>query len=297
MEGVSDMKNFLSIYWAKGVPNFGDSVTPELMRYLLGREIVWTKKAKTELLSIGSILGLALLKDVKQSIWGKLESCFAVLKSRFLPKVKICGAGFIAEPFDHSFVLRRRALVYAVRGEKTLEILRKLGIVGPNQKVALGDPGLLFDSLWSDVKWTGRGSRKRGYVPHECYWGWPRFEAFRLNHPEIQFIDVRKPPKEVLKEIAAVDEVFSSSLHGLIAADSLGIPNRWVDLELEGKDYAYVRFKFDDYYSAYGAKREPIKLEEVPTADIGAQLDPTEICRVKESLKKAYETLRKELDK
>lgn len=290
-------KTDLPIYWAKGVPNFGDSVTPELMRFLLAREIVWTTKAKSEVLSIGSILGLALVKDMKKGFWGAIESKFAALKSRFMPEVKICGAGFITEPFDHPFVLRRRASVYAVRGEKTLEILRKLGVVDTNQAVTLGDPGLLFDSLWSDIKWTGKGSKKRGYIPHECYCGKKRFEEFRLAHPELHFIDVRKPPKEVFRAISEMEEIFSSSLHGLIAADSLGIPNRWVDLELDGKDAAYRRFKFDDYYSAYGAKREPITLEEVPTADIGAQLDPAEICRVKESLKKAFAALKKELDK
>lgn len=41
--------------------------------------------------------------------------------------------------------------------------------------------------------------------------------------------------------------IISSSLHGLICADSICIPNRWIKLsELLGSD-----FKFHDYYSVF----------------------------------------------
>jgi hypothetical protein len=43
--------------------------------------------------------------------------------------------------------------------------------------------------------------------------------------------------------------VLSSSLHGLIAADALGVPNAWIGLSdaLRGGD-----FKFRDYYGVFG---------------------------------------------
>jgi hypothetical protein len=49
--------------------------------------------------------------------------------------------------------------------------------------------------------------------------------------------------------------VISSSLHGLIVADSLGIPNVWLRLspDVLGGDY-----KFKDYYSVFGLAPEPI---------------------------------------
>ena len=66
-------------------------------------------------------------------------------------------------------------------------------------------------------------------------------------------IDIKAPVIEFLNQVASCDFIFSSSLHGLIAADSLGIPNKWVkfsDLVL-GNGY-----KFKDYYSVFGLEDE-----------------------------------------
>jgi len=57
------------------------------------------------------------------------------------------------------------------------------------------------------------------------------------------------PVADVVAEISKCEAVLSSSLHGLVVADSFGIPNRRAvasDL-LTGGDY-----KFRDYYSAFG---------------------------------------------
>ena len=50
--------------------------------------------------------------------------------------------------------------------------------------------------------------------------------------------------------------IISSSLHGLICSDSLGIPNRWIKLsQLLGND-----FKFKDYYSVFDIEPQYIEL-------------------------------------
>jgi hypothetical protein len=46
-------------------------------------------------------------------------------------------------------------------------------------------------------------------------------------------------------------------LHGLIVADSLGIPNAWI----ESPDLIGGRFKFDDYYSSLDVCENPVVLK------------------------------------
>lgn len=54
---------------------------------------------------------------------------------------------------------------------------------------------------------------------------------------------------EILKQIAQCEMIVSSALHGLIVADSFGIPN----IRLVATDTMRIaqNFKFLDYYSAY----------------------------------------------
>lgn len=72
---------------------------------------------------------------------------------------------------------------------------------------------------------------------------------------DARFVDVSDlDPLNVIRVIAAARKVVSSSLHGLIVADAMGIPNR--RLIFGGHDVreaaAISDFKFRDYYSAFG---------------------------------------------
>lgn len=290
-----DRSRKLPVYWCARRPNFGDSVTPFLASFLLHRRIEWSVKWKTRVLTIGSVLGVALFKDQRTGFAGYIERIGTSIKRCIYPKVLICGAGFISNPSGNEVLIRRHTKVYAVRGRMTAQALIELGELKPDEAVAFGDPGILFDRLWSDITWTGKNSGVRAFVPHECYWEMPWFESFMAKHPELVYIDVRHDPREVFLEISKAAEIFSSSLHGLVAADALGIPNRWVDLRLDGKDDAYRRYKFDDYYSAYGARRDPIPLEDVPYADVGEQLQKTTIDEVKGRLLEAFDRLAADL--
>lgn len=66
--------------------------------------------------------------------------------------------------------------------------------------------------------------------------------------PNSKIIDVRQAPLDTLQQIASCDFIVSTAMHGLIAADSLGIPNKWIEVsdKVEGNGY-----KFKDYYSVF----------------------------------------------
>ena len=72
-------------------------------------------------------------------------------------------------------------------------------------------------------------------------------------------IDVTHDPGEVIAAIAECEVVVSSSLHGLVVADSFDIPNHWVtcDIPLFGGTW-----KFDDYFAAFGLTKVPGRIDD-----------------------------------
>ena len=59
----------------------------------------------------------------------------------------------------------------------------------------------------------------------------------------------------VIHEIAKCEHILSSSLHGLVVADALGIPNGWIKLS---DRVVGDGFKFKDYGTAIKRKHSPI---------------------------------------
>jgi pyruvyltransferase len=64
--------------------------------------------------------------------------------------------------------------------------------------------------------------------------------------PAPNLIDPRTNVKEVLGRIAASDFVIGSSLHGIVVAESLGLPARLIESTVE------PGFKYEDYYAGTG---------------------------------------------
>lgn len=113
--------------------------------------------------------------------------------------------------------------------------------------VLVGDPLVLV----SDVV-SGRPPDCRfGFVPHVL--SVARWRAW--NQRRLRIIDPAASPWSVIEQIATCEIVLSQSLHGLIVADALGIPNVWV---APSHDMAGGRFKFDDYFSTLDAAKSPV---------------------------------------
>jgi len=153
------------------------------------------------------------------------------------PASVVCGSGFLQRP---DAPIRAREIV-AVRG-----VLSAEGC-GGGPAPLLGDPLVLVDQFVT----RPAARRAFGYVPHVTSVARWRRLAGAAGH----VIDPAWSPWRTIAEIAACDVVVSQSLHGLIVADALGIPNVWVapsDMMSGG------RFKFDDYFSTLDRVKEPV---------------------------------------
>src|SRR4029078_1873094 len=90
----------------------------------------------------------------------------------------------------------------------------------------LGDAGLLCDLF----RRSGAKRYKRGIIPHFVDVEDAIVRHVARSSDEIAVIDICGPTLEVIERVEECEHVVSSSLHGLILADSLGIPNRWIEL-------------------------------------------------------------------
>jgi pyruvyltransferase len=202
----------INVFWWKQKKNFGDLFTPELINKH-GAEANWTHESQTDLVGVGSLMHL-----VPTSFSGTF------LGTGLIRNQKLCFPN---------------AKYAAVRGELTKTNLQL------DSSVITGDMGLLADDL---LEVNHNCKYEIGVVPHFVDYQHPWIKFIRSHCKDhINIIDVRNSAKFVTEEISKCRRIYSSSLHGLIAADSLGIPNTWVKLSdkvLGGG------FKFHDYNSS-----------------------------------------------
>ena len=104
-----------------------------------------------------------------------------------------------------------------------------------------------------------------GITPHLLDKKEEIFEKMLEYYPNSKIIDVQNESKQVLKEISMCEYIISTSLHGLIVADSYGIPNCWCEISdrVQGEG-----FKFHDYFSSFGTDRECFDLRNGELPDI-----------------------------
>jgi hypothetical protein len=197
-------------FWWDGHANFGDALTPWLLRPR-GVLPVLASPHKARMVGVGSILE-HLPDDFDGVVW---------------------GTGLIR---DAERALPR-ATYLAVRGALTRDN------VGAPEDVVLGDPGLLV----SDVVRRHEPRYELGLVPHSDHWSSPEVQDFQhRGDPRIRFIDVSGSPDRVVREISRCHHVLSTSLHGLVVADSYGVPAAWARL---APDLIGATYKFHDHES------------------------------------------------
>lgn len=200
-------------YWWRGVSNFGDAMAPLLLAYHADVKVTWADPQEAHVVSSGSVL------EHLPDSWDGY----------------VVGAGKLHENSDVQ-------LVGSVRARRIMAIRGPLSAKGIPGDYALGDAGLLADEL---IELPPK-LHDLGIVAHWTDKELPQRPEFQQYNPVI--IDPRGEPLDVIRQIAECRKIVSSSLHGIIVADTFAIPRRLeyakhMDRPSEGGD-----FKFRDYH-------------------------------------------------
>jgi len=213
-------------YWWKEVPNFGDALAPLLLERFADIKVEWDTISRAEVASVGSIL------EHIPPLWDGY----------------VLGSGKLFE-FSRLHLHTKTAKILSVRGP-----LSARGIPG---SFTLGDPGLLAAELVGPQEKT----YDLGIMPH-----WQdkelvaRFKALIPRQFEVLTIDPAGDPISILRQVGACRRLVTSSLHGMITADSFGMPRRvevCAAMARDGGD-----FKFRDYSASIQTPFETGKMIE-----------------------------------
>lgn len=221
--------------WFDGDYNFGDQLNPALFQHF-GIDIKNESWRNTDMVAIGSLMEIFFSNNRHK-----------IVKS----PVVVWGTGFIKAPSQHKKYLKRRLDVRAVRGYYTLHRLEQFRDVKISPNVVVGDPGLLAGLLLNGK--MPKKKYKLGIIPHYVDKDNPLLNKIKVKNSVV--LDIATEPTEFMKQIAECENIISSAMHGLIAADSLGIPN--IRMVLSNKIVG-GNYKYDDYYSAFGIKKHNV---------------------------------------
>lgn len=219
----------LRLHWSRSKPNFGDALSPMICEHLYGGPIAYASINRCDLVAVGS-----LLQRKKEGFLAR--------------RIAVWGTGLISAVPP----ARSKHHYAAVRGCETRGCIRDI-----DPDVPLGDPGLLVHFLLK--KPGGPKTHRVGLICHYKDKADPTVRRLCDRHADIVEIDIFAPVDHILRQIAACEVVFSSAMHGLIAADALRIPNAWIKLSERVKGGG---FKFRDYYSVFGLPPEPLVLDD-----------------------------------
>lgn len=198
------------------IPNVGDLVNPPLVTALSGVPTVHSRGAGGHLLAAGSVMRSAT------------------------PASHVWGTGVMHPDLGVGQAVAER--IHALRGKRSFEALRSAGVAV--RDVPFGDPGFLAPRLLG-VRRSARPTHRLGIVPHYTDAQHPAFRTLGYRRG-VRVLDVHRDPLRFLHEMAECEAVVSSSLHGLVFAEALGIPNLWVTA---GDDIVGGSFKYEDWFS------------------------------------------------
>lgn len=141
---------------------------------------------------------------------------------------------------------RRKLDIRAVRGPLTREVLIKLGYNCPN---IYGDPAILMPMIYKPVV---KKTHKYIIIPqfvHE--------PILRTEYPNESFVSMNTNDyKFVIDQIVSSEIVYTSSLHGIILAESYGVPAVLFRRTRKGED-SWYNFKYHDWYLSTNRKDFP----------------------------------------
>lgn len=248
--------------------NFGDELSPLIVSEITGQEVVYADVRKCDLVALGSVLDKFGVRRLS-----KVHRYF-----QRISKLKIWGSGLM---YDQAIKFPINIDFISVRGKFTRSRIDRKGSTG----IGLGDPGLLAPYMFPEEQPI---KHRIGLIPHFVDHKNKQVKEIIERLHDVHFINVLDPVRDVIKQIKSCEVILSSSLHGLIVADSFGIPNQW--LEFSDKVQG-AGFKFKDYFSSLGQDHAPINLMHESIQAINVEkiienysVDDTRLSAIKESL-------------
>lgn len=252
----------IRLHWYQ-TRNFGDALSPKLVGCLSDCDVVYAHPRSADIMGVGSVLfsGSAVFVEKRRLVspYGVGKMWLKCLDA-FQPPLHIWGSGFLCDPGVLDAVQIRNVRLCATRGRKTLDVFVRAGVISRQEatNVTLGDPGLLYPMLLNEMPTKDFDI---GVVPHfsDAAAGQRFCDTLEKSGMKVKLIDVMQDDSlKVVLEIASCEKILSSSLHGLVIADALQIPNRHIVFSLLGQKKDEFLFKFEDYYSAFGEREEDI---------------------------------------
>ena len=205
--------------------NVGDTLTPEILNFFAPdfefKQV--NREDSNKLIAVGSIMHVIKPGD---TIW---------------------GSGIIRE--NERFPQARNCKFLAVRGKLTRNIIIRDGGKVPE---IYGDPAILLPRMFiPEVAKT----HKVGIIPHfiDVHLVDKNMAKKLANGETYKMIDVFLPYKEFITEVLSCERVISSSLHGIIIAESYGVEAEWIELS---NKVIGDGFKFRDYLTGTNRKEQ-----------------------------------------
>jgi pyruvyltransferase len=207
----------IKLFWYNRTYNLGDLISPLVVEALSGKKARHCPiEQPPKLISTGSVLGAARKGDV---VWG--TGAMFPENSLGCPEITVC----------------------AVRGPLTRRVLTKEGVECPE---VYGDPAILLNEIFP-AEGTGKKKYKLGICPH-----YVDKDTLEFDDPSVTVLDIQTPLEEYLPRMLECERIVSSSLHGVIIAETYGVPADWMVIS---DKVAGDGFKFRDYYLS--TDREP----------------------------------------
>lgn len=231
------------------IPNMGDLLNKDMIEDVFNIEVEQASLKECDIIAIGSTLDHTMYStDMIQ----RLKQRIAYFGSK---KVHIWGTGFIRDnPEKDTKFVYKDVEIHAVRGELSKKRVEK--VLDKKLDIPTGDGGLLVE------RWVGYYPEKKhkvGIIPHFKEQEHPSVKKLLEGYEDTTLINLREDPKTVCEKIGECEYIISSSLHGMIVADSFHIPN--IHITLNNGMFGDGN-KFADYLSGFGVEHKPFDCEK-----------------------------------
>jgi hypothetical protein len=240
--------NMSLCYFVSHGANFGDELGPAAVKRILEDYFgchtdiqainlaTTSRKGHKCLFSLGSIFHMV---EIGSHVWG----------TGINPTLQ-GGALIVAKRTGVDKSLEAAIQIHSVRGPKTAEQLQELQLVDNADEILHGDPGFLIPFLYAQyLPTTSLSQLGICFVPH----------AQDLNCSEIKdppaglrILTVKQHWETMIAQLRTCKCIVSTSLHGIVVGDALGIPTLWFQFPGGKTEKTEESFEYQDYFESIG---------------------------------------------